>query len=201
LTEQWAFVHFIKAKKRLINKELDLAFVKEIKRDLILAHISISDFGSSEKYLWQGVSAQHRSNCETIFRNVPPMALRPSNALKIIAISVVGAEYSVPKNTTNDSITSICALVSNKDLLRVLGSKLGSVCESLAAVPDWDLPVDMTLGELLRVHETEDRKRVQFALGELNEIGERTSDPFDGSPFSVPMLKKLTKVGSQYGIE
>jgi hypothetical protein len=60
----------------------------------------------------------------------------------------------------------------------------------------------MTLGELLRVHQNEDQKRIRFAMGEENEIGERTSDPFEGSPFPIQMLKQLADIGKvQYGLE
>lgn len=195
LTEQWAFVNFIRAKKRFTNKDVDLNFVKEIRRDLILGHICLTQ--SDNKYLWKDVSVENKLQCEQIYDSVPDAALRPSHLIKLIAIAVVKAEHTI---TTDDSISAICALVSQKDLLLQLGNTLVKAEPQIQLRKEWDLPIDMTLQELLRIHQNEDRKRIQFALGEQNEIGERTQDPFEGSPFSIQTLKQLTEKGKTYGL-
>lgn len=194
LTEQWAFVNFIRAKKRFTNKDVDLNFVKEIKRDLILGHICLTS--DPAKYLWKDVREKNKIQSEEIFKNVPKTALQPSNLIKSIAIAVVKAEQSI----TGDSISSICALVSDKNLLNNLGNVLSNLEPQLQITNEWDLPIEMTLQELLRIHQNEDKKRIQFALGEENEIGERLGDPFDGSPFSLQTLKQLTEKGIKYGL-
>lgn len=197
LTEQWAFVNFIRAKKRFTNKDMDLNFVKEIRRDLILGHICLTIQSETEKYLWKDVGVENKIQSQEIFKNVPKAALRPSNLIKSIAIAVVKAEQSI---SGGDSISSICALVSDKHLLMNLGNVLSTLEPQLQITNDWDLPIDMTLQELLRIHQNEDRKRIQYALGEHNEIGERIGDPFEGSPFSIQTLKQLTEKGIKYGL-
>jgi hypothetical protein len=203
LTEQWAFVNFIRAKKRFTNKDVDLQFVKEIRRDIILAHICLtSNSNDQEKYLWKDVQLENKIKCEQVFANVPKIALQPTNLLKKIAIAVVKADdIKLPRNI-NDPITSICSLVATKELLIALGDTLFISEPGLFQnnSSDWDLPVDMTMKELVQVHMNEDRKRVQFALGENNELSSRHEDPFEGSPFSIQTLKQLAVKGLKYNI-
>lgn len=174
-----------------------------------MALASLALRNADPRFLWHGVDDVWRKRCEELFVDAPQELRRSTCLASIMTRGVAEATADLHEKDQHDTLNSVCCFLATPERLRNCVALCAALeNDAFLALQDprhWHLPLAVDMSKMTSMVQHEDMARQKLAMGvdgeDVDEIKGRSTDPFEGSPFTPSTIAVLCKRAEELGYE